>query len=273
MLGAIAGDIIGSRFEWHSTKSKKFPLFADGAMVTDDSILCVAVADAVLAGSNDFARYYRDYYQRYPKAGYGGRFIQWAETANAKAYQSYGNGSGMRVAPIGWLYDDLDQTLDAARATALPTHDHPAGIRGAQAVAATIFLARKGKDKGEIRRYVGETFRYDLNRRLEKIRPGYGYDVTCQGSVPEAIIAFLEATSVEDAIRNAVSLGGDSDTQACMAGAMAEAFYKGVPQPILNKIFNYLDPQLTKVVRAFAKKYDVPMGNSLGRRLRQVLSI
>jgi ADP-ribosylglycohydrolase len=196
-----------------------------------------------------------EYYHRYPGAGYGGRFAQWASGREHRPYNSWGNGSAMRVSPVGFAHRDLDVVLEKAKESAAVTHNHPEGIKGAQAAAACICLARQGKSKADIRAYVESAFRYDLSRSLDAIRPGYEFDVSCQGSVPEAIIAFLESTDYEDAVRKAVSLGGDSDTIACITGGIAEAFYGGVPAAIRKTALSILDAPLRELVREFRATY------------------
>ncbi|MCL7940541.1 ADP-ribosylglycohydrolase family protein [Halomonas sp. ATCH28] len=254
MLGAIAGDIIGSVHEQAGTKTRDFPLFTPGSTFTDDTVLSVAVAEVLLEGG-DFAEAFHDYYHRYPEAGFGGHFRQWAMSGDRRPYHSLANGSAMRVSPVGFAAGSLDEALSLARRSAEVTHDHPEGIRGAQAVAAVIFLARHGASRLEILTEIEERFDYDLAPRLDDIRPGYRFDVTCRGSVPQAIIAFLEAEGVEEAIRNAVSLGGDADTLACMAGGMAEAFHGGVPAPIAEEALARLTPELRRVVEAFRMRH------------------
>jgi ADP-ribosylglycohydrolase len=250
MIGAIAGDIIGSFYERHRIKTKDFPLFPAGSRFTDDTVLTVALADAILSGK-DYDGLMREYYRNYPHAGYGGLFRQWAQDPGSGPYNSFGNGSAMRISPVGFACTTLEDVLDKARVYTESTHNHPEGVKGAQAVAAAIFLARTAHSKQEIKTYVETSFGYDLSRTLETIRPGYRFDVTCQGSVPEAIIAFLESSGYEDAVRNAVSLGGDSDTQACITGGIAQAFYGGVPEAIEKKAMEILDPQLRSVTRRF----------------------
>ncbi len=254
MLGAIAGDTIGSVFEARPCKRKDFPLFTSDSSFTDDTVLTVAVAHVQLNGG-DYAPTYKDYARRHPSAGYGASFAMWAASDEEGPYGSYGNGSAMRVCPVAWAQEDLDAVLREARASAEVTHNHPEGIKGAQATAAAIFLGRSGESKGAIRRHLEERFEYDLSRPLDDIRPGYSFDVTCQGSVPEAIIAFLESTDFEDAIRNAVSLGGDSDTQACISGAMAEAYYGGLPAHIRQEVMLRLPSDLTAVVDSFCRRF------------------
>lgn len=250
MLGAISGDIIGSRFEARPIKSKDFELFTPQSRFTDDSVLTIALADSLLHDV-PFSQNLKTFFARYPHAGYGGTFAVWAASNQADPYYSFGNGSAMRVSPVGWFFDDEQTVLDQAKASAAVTHNHPEGIKGAQAVALGVFLARKGWDKKDIRERIQTEFGYNLSVGLEDIRSGYSFDVTCQGSVPQAIVAWLESTDLIDAVRNAVSLGGDSDTQACMAGALAEAFYGGVPQDVATESLKRLDDFLRGIVSAF----------------------
>jgi ADP-ribosylglycohydrolase len=250
MLGAIAGDIIGSRFEWHNHKNKEFDLFSDASHFTDDTVLTVALADSLLSGA-PFTDRLKEYYHRYPRAGYGGRFQQWAASDLRQPYGSYGNGSAMRVSPVGWYFNDLSTVLSEARNSATVTHDHPEGIKGAQAVAAAIFLARIGENKADIRDFIVERFGYRFDFTLDEIRPYYRFDVTCHGSVPQALQAFFEAHNFEDAIRNAISIGGDSDTIACITGGVAEAFYGEVPVLIRREVFARLDEPLTILTKQF----------------------
>jgi ADP-ribosylglycohydrolase len=253
MLGAIAGDIIGSRYEHARIKTKDFKLFNRQSVFTDDTVHTVAVADSLLH-KIPYQEKFREYFQYYPNAGYGGRFRRWARSPQPVPYGSYGNGSAMRVSPIAWFYDDLGKVLEEALHSAEMTHNHPEGIKGAQAVAAAVFMARNGTSKDAIKAYTEKQFRYDLSTSLDVIRQDYGFEVSCQKSVPQAIIAFLESTDFEDAVRNAVSLGGDSDTQACIAGSIAEAYYGGVPSSIVNKVFEYIDFRLSCVVKGFREK-------------------
>jgi ADP-ribosylglycohydrolase len=255
MLGAIAGDVIGSVYEARPIKTTDFPLFHDRCRFTDDTVLTVALAESILDGT-PYVSLLKSYYRRYPKAGYGGSFHHWALSPASEPYNSFGNGSAMRASPVGFAYDSLDEALARARASAEVTHDHPEGIKGAQAVAAAIFLARTGSTRDDIRAYVTTTFGYDLDRTLDDIRPRYAFDVTCQGSVPEAILAFLESTSYEHAVRLAISLGGDADTQACIAGGIAHAFYRGVPPEIADRALEILDAPLADVTRRFLDRYE-----------------
>ena len=254
MLGAICGDVIGSAYEWHSTKKEDFELFTPRTDFTDDSVLTVALADCILEGG-DYGKALLEYGRQYPGRGYGGRFANWLLSGSLKPYYSFGNGSAMRVSAVGWAFDTLEEVLEEAEKTALPSHNHPEGIKGAQATAACIFLARRGHPKEKIRNLVQELFGYNLERKLEDIRPSYSFDVTCQGSVPESIVAFLESTGYEDAIRKAISLGGDADTQACIAGGIAEAFYGEVPLFIQEKVLELLPEKFKQVLSAFEERF------------------
>ncbi len=254
MLGAIAGDIIGSIYEWRNIKTTEFELFSPGCTFTDDTVLTVALADAILS-KEPFTQKLKAYYRLYPDAGYGGNFHSWARSQSLEPYNSFGNGSAMRVSPVAFANDSLEAVLQAAEASAAVTHNHPEGIKGAQAVAAAIFLARTGNSQADIKSYIESTFGYDLSKSLDDIRPGYRFDETCQGSVPQAITAFLESTGFENAIRLAVSLGGDSDTIACIAGGIAQAYYKGVPLEIEKRVYQVLDARLLAVVVKFRQTY------------------
>lgn len=255
MLGAIAGDIIGSVYETQALKTPFFPLFDRHSRPTDDTVLTVALADSILHGA-DYVDKLKEYFRRYPHAGYGGTFRRWALSLSRSPYNSWGNGSAMRVSPVGHAYDSLEEVLAQAKKSADVTHNHPEGVKGAQATAAAVFLARSGEGKAAIKEYVADTFGYDLGRALDDIRPHYCFDVSCQGSVPESILAFLESTDYEDAVRKAISLGGDSDTMACIAGGIAEAFYGGVPEEIGREALARLDPHLRGVVEAFRQRYN-----------------
>ena len=254
MIGALAGDIIGSIYEFDNIKTKDFPLFRKDSFYTDDTVLTVALADAILSGS-DYAKLLKSYGRRYPHAGYGNRFYRWVMSDDMAPYNSFGNGAAMRISPVGFAFDSLDEVLDKARDYTAVTHNHPEGIKGAQATAASIYLARTGSSKAEIRDYVQTTFGYDLTRRLDVIRYSYRFNETCQETVPEAIIAFLESEDFEDAIRNAISLGGDSDTLACITGGIADAYYGGVPTDILEEVLARLDGGLRRVTQDFFSKY------------------
>lgn len=254
LYGVVAGDIVGSAYERRPVKTTDFPLLSPASRWTDDTVLTVATAEVLLT-RGDFEEAYRRWGRRYPDAGYGRGFRHWLTARHPEPYQSYGNGSAMRVAPVGWVCGSLDETLELARHSAAPTHDHPEGIKGAQAVAGAVYLARSGASKEEIRSQVESRFGYGLERTLAEIRPVYAFDPTCQGSVPEALIAFLESTGFEDALRKAVSLGGDSDTQACIAGAVAEAFYGGVPFELEERVRALLPGEMTRILDRFGDHY------------------
>ena len=270
MLGAIAGDIIGSGYEFDRTKRKDFTLFTDQSSFTDDSILSIAVADVILHGGDflrgsDYALAIKRYAQAYPHpmGGYGARFNQWAQSTSLEPYNSWGNGSAMRVSPVGFAYDTMAKVLDEAEQSAAVTHNHPEGIKGAQATAAAIFLARNQHSKQVIKTFIEQTFDYDLSRTLSDIRPTYTFRESCQESVPESIIAFLESTDFEDAIRNAISLGGDADTMGAITGSIAEAFYGGVPNAIAQECLRRLAPPLREMALSFCDRYTKSYSYSL----------
>ena len=264
MIGAILGDIIGSRFEFdRGDKTKDFTLFTYESEYTDDTVMTVAVAEALLKTygmsltsldekkiKDDLINSMKKWGRKYPFAGYGGRFIGWIMGDSTEPYNSFGNGSAMRVSPAGWLYDTLEETRKVARWTAEVTHNHSEGIKGAESVAAVMFLARTGHSKEEIREYVTREFGYDLSRTCDEIRPLYHHVESCQETVPEAMTAFFEGESFEDVIRTAVSLGGDCDTLTDIAGAMAEAFY-GVPDELISECFMRLPDDMRKVLDEF----------------------
>jgi ADP-ribosylglycohydrolase len=254
IIGAIAGDIIGSAYEWHNVKTTDFTLFSPKSEFTDDSVLTLATMDAI-SRQYDYAKAYQTFARNYPHRGYGGSFHTWIEADNPQPYNSWGNGSAMRVSPVGWYAENIEQVLSEAKRSAEVTHNHPEGIKGAQATAAAVFMARSGKSKDEIKNFITDTFQYDLDRALDDIRPDYEFDVSCQGSVPQAIIAFLESGDYENAIRLAISIGGDSDTIACITGGIAEAFYQDIPDYIRDKIFAILPPALVSVIAEFSEKY------------------
>jgi ADP-ribosylglycohydrolase len=261
MLGSIIGDIIGSVHEGIGTKTKDFPLFIPRSIFTDDSILTVAVADWILT-KQDLTELLQAYYRNYPGRGYGGMFCEWAGEQRRAPYNSFGNGSAMRVSPVGFAFETIDDILHWAERSAAVTHNHPEGIRGAQATAAAIYYARRIQDTDQIKTVLESQFRYDLSKTLDQIRPTYCFDETCQGTVPQAIIAFLESTSYEDAIRNAISLGGDADTLACITGGIAEAFYGGVPQDLAASAKELLDPKLTDVIHRFRDRFGLAAENA-----------
>jgi ADP-ribosylglycohydrolase len=254
MIGAIAGDIIGSVYEFHNYKRSDFPLFDPFCRFTDDTVLTVAVADCLLH-QGDYVAKFKEYYRLYPGRGYGGMFSRWAASDNTKPYYSLGNGSAMRVSPVGFAFDSLEAVMEEAWKSAGVTHNHEEGIAGAQAVAGAIYLARTGNPKEAIKKFVEKTFGYDLDVRLREIRRYYRFDETCRGSVPQAIRAFLESRSVVDAIRKAVSIGGDSDTIACIAGGMAHAYYRKIPSAVEKTVLAILDDRLRSVVLEFTAKY------------------
>ena len=257
MYGAILGDIIGSPFEFDmGNKSKEFPLFSKSSTFTDDSVMTIAVGNAFLdAQPNADIEWIRhrlissmkQYGRRFPRAGYGGMFRRWLKCDDPQPYGSFGNGSAMRVSSAAWLYNDLETVRSMAQLSAEVSHNHPEGIKGAEATASAIFLARTGSTKEEIKAYIVENFGYDLSRTCDEIRPGYRHVETCQETVPEAITAFLEGESFEDVIRTAVSLGGDCDTLTCIAGSIAEGFY-GIPEELKQECRNRLPKELRKVL-------------------------
>lgn len=249
MLGAIAGDIIGSIYETAPIKTKDFPLFGPGVTFTDDTVCTVAIADCIMS-AGDFADYLRAYVRRHPGRGYGGMFMQWAFTPGMPAYGSWGNGAAMRVGAIAHLADDEAQGLELAAKSAAVSHDHPDAVAGAQAAVLAAWLGRQGCQPDEIRTLVARRFGYDLGRSVDDIRPRYSFDISCKGTVPPAIICVLEAEDYEDAIRNAVSLGGDTDTLACITGGIAEVLF-GLPDEIAEEAKARLDPQLRQQVRRF----------------------
>lgn len=254
MIGAIAGDIIGSVYEQNGIKTKDFPLFHPQCEFTDDTVLTVAVADAILSGGT-YLESIRKMARRYPNAGYGASFLRWMHSHDARPYNSWGNGSAMRVSPVGYAFTNEDEVLRHARQTAEITHNHPEGIKGAEATALAVFLARTKRDKSLVRARIEKLFGYDLRRELSEIRPSYSFDVSCMGTVPEALIAFLESSSYEDAVRNAISLGGDSDTLACIAGGIAEAYYGEVPAFIVERVQKLLTPELREVTERFRERF------------------
>ena len=252
ILGAIAGDVIGSVYEFNNTRTTDFPLFKRETTFTDDTVMTIAIADAILH-NKDFSQTILDYGKRYPNRGYGTSFFKWlAHDTPAPPYNSWGNGSAMRVSAVGFAYNDLDTVLKKAEKTAVVTHNHPEGIKGAQATAAAIFLARTGKNKAEIKAYIEQKFGYDLDFTLDEIRPTFPFDESCQGTVPQSIVAFLESTDYDSAIRLAISLGGDSDTIACITGGIAIAFYKEMSQVIVDKIRReYLPTAFVTIIDEF----------------------
>lgn len=255
MLGAIAGDVIGSIYEADPIKTTDFPLLQPACCFTDDSVLTVATAQAILERET-FDAAYRAWYRRYPGAGYGGMFHQWGQSDEIGPYNSFGNGAAMRVAPVGWAYDGLDAVLAAAERSARATHDHPEGIKGAQVTAGAVFLARSEPIEDVLGWARG--FGYELDTPIDELRPVHTFDVTCQGTVPPALRCAYEAESFEHAVRLAISLGGDADTLAAIAGAIAEARFGGVPSEIRAPVTDRLDRPLRSVIAAFTLMYGVP---------------
>ena len=254
MFGAIVGDVIGSAFESDPVKKPDFPLFGPMTRFTDDTVLTVAVANAILRGE-DYGASIKRFGQNYPDRGYGNNFYCWMFASVSEPYNSWGNGSAMRVSPVGFAFDTVESVLVEAEKSAAVTHDHPEGIKGAQAVALAVHLARGDRSKNEIKSEIARRFGYDLDRTLAAIRPHYCFDISCQGSVPESIIAFLESDGIEDAIRKAISLGGDSDTMGCIAGGIAHAFYGKVPDALAAATRAYLPEEFLHIIDEFDAAY------------------
>jgi ADP-ribosylglycohydrolase len=265
MYGAIIGDICGSIYEKYNHKTDnpyktdnptEIDLINQKCYFTDDTVLTVAVADAILT-DRDYKQAVHRWANNYPNAGYGKKFCRWFRAGNPEPYDTWGNGSAMRVSAIGWAFDTQDKTLEEAKSSAEITHNHPDAIKGAQSVAAAIFMARHGASKEKIKTYIKETFDYHLDRTLTEIRPSYSFDKSCQGSVPEAIIAFLESNDFVHAIQLAISIGGDSDTIACITGSIAEAFYRDIPKELIDFVNSKLPDEMKKIVGAFREKYHI----------------
>ena len=254
MIGSVIGDIIGSVYEHKNIKTTSFPLFSPGSTFTDDTVLTIAIGDSLL-NNRSYIETLKKYGRKYPYAGYGVSFYHWIFSDSNAPYGSWGNGAAMRVGPIGFRFETLDEVMVEAKRCAEVTHNHKEGIKGAQATASSIFLSRIGRSKIEIKEYIETTFNYNLNRSIDDIRPVYQFDVSCQGSVPEAIIAFLDSKDFVDAIRKAISIGGDSDTLACIAGGIAEAFYKKIPLNVLKTTKRLLPGDFLSIIEEFEKKY------------------
>lgn len=264
MIGALAGDICGSRFEFNNYKGKDFELFDENCRPTDDSIMTLAVAQAILSSRPDFSdlseravEAMQTFGKKYPDAGYGGHFFQWIFSDNPLPYNSYGNGAAMRVSPCGFAAHSFDEAKRLSEEATCVTHNHPEGLKGAEAAAAAVYYARTGKTKDEIRNIIDRDY-YPMNFTLDEIRPYYTFDVSCQGSVPQALTAFFESSDFEDAIRNAVSIGGDSDTIAAIAGGIAEAYY-GVPDTIRKQVLTFLDADQRGILEAFESEYPLKL--------------
>jgi len=266
MFGAIYGDVIGSEYENSFTKDYNFPLRPDSHF-TDDSVMTAAVCNAILYNGDNICRFgikkrgfeyavqYKQFYKRFPNAGYGNMFSRWAKEKSFKRIHSYANGGAMRAVPIGYAYEDIEQVMLQAKASCYYTHSHHEGIKGTQAVACAVFLAKNGESKNQIRNYISEKFHYDLDYTPEQIKKNYIFDSSCEYSVPPSIVCFLESEDYESAVRNAVSLGGDADTMACIAGGIAEAFYKKIPDNIRRFCDSRIDISIKNIVRQFNQKY------------------
>ena len=252
MIGAIAGDMIGSPYEMHPIKHINFDSVVSA--FTDDTVLTVAVAYFIL-NEADIASSLKKFAEKYFNSSYGAGFRKWIRSWDNKPYNSFGNGSAMRVSPVGFAYDSVEEVLHQAKRTAEVTHNHPEGIKGARATALAIYLARAGESKDTIRKEITDRFSYDLNRTVDEIRPNYSFDVTCQGSVPESIIAFLDSESWEDAVKKSISLGGDADTMACITGGIAQAYYREIPENIVEDVTNKLPPDLREILNEFNISY------------------
>ena len=259
LMGAVCGDIMGSPYEYWRSRTKKYDFnpFPPRAKFTDDTVMSIAVADWVMHGGSVGA-YLQKWGRKYPNAGFGGMFRQWLKEEDPEPYNSFGNGSAMRVSAVGCAFDTLEETLKKAKESAEATHNHPEGVKGAQATAAAIFKARTGRSKEEIKNYISETFGYDLSRTCKDIRPKYKFDATCQGSVPESIICFLESNDYEDCVRLAVSMGGDADTMGAIAGSIAAAFYGEIPVTILEKCWNKLPDDIRQIITEFREFTQIP---------------
>lgn len=262
ILGAICGDIVGSPYEFSPIKSRDFEFISGWSQFTDDSVMTIANMIWLLNGFEDeddakekLIDIMHEIGLKYPNCGYGGHFYGWLVTKERKDYYSWGNGSAMRVSPVGWAFDNIDDVMKYAKISAEVTHSHPEGIKGAQAIASAVFLARQGKTKEEIKNFIQETFSYDLDRKLDDFQKNYRYDVSCQGSTPEAILCFLESEDYESAIRNCVWLGGDCDTTGAMCGAIAEAFYGHLSEVVEKQVLSKLDEEMKDVVNKFSEKY------------------
>lgn len=260
MIGAIIGDIVGSRFEWHNIKTKEFELFDKDCFFTDDSIMSLAVCDALMRCRSDYSdlsdqavRSMQEIGRPYPGCGYGGSFFRWMYSKNPKPYNSYGNGAAMRVGGCGYVAKSTDEAKLLSKAVTEVTHNHPEGLKGAEATAVAIFLARSGKSISEIREYITQNY-YNIDFTLDGIRASYRFNETCQDTVPQALEAFFESSDFEDAIRNAISIGGDSDTLAAITGSVAEAYY-GVPANLRQQALGFLDERLLIVLSEFESQY------------------
>ena len=256
MFGAIAGDIIGSVFEHRPVKSVSFPLFRSSSRFTDDTVLTIAIAHAILNRA-DYATSLKNFARNYPSAGYGLSFYQWMQSSDSQPYNSWGNGSAMRVSPVGFAFDSVEAVIVEAQKTAAVTHNHPEGIKGAQATALAIYLAKQGAAKDLIRHTVADRFGYDFERTVDEVRPHYEFDVSCQGSVPESMLSFFESDDFEAAVRKAISLGGDSDTMACIAGGIAQAYYRKIPEYIVKEVRARLPEEFLQIIDEFETTFGI----------------
>lgn len=258
MYGAIIGDIIGSVYEFNNDRRKDISINDPEMRFTDDTVLTVATMDSILNPALSYSKAYKEYYRRYKDShrGFGDRFRVWGHSDTLEPYNSFGNGSAMRVSPVAWIYETEEEVLSEAKRSAEVTHNHPEGIKGAQAIALAIYLARKKVSKLEIEIIIEDRFEYNLVRSIEEIRMTNRFDETCQGSVPEALICFFKSSNFEDSIRTAISIGGDSDTIACMTGSIAEAYY-GMDQKWIDFADDHLDNQLREVVKNFYERYNL----------------
>ncbi len=260
MLGAIIGDVVGSRFEWDNIKTKDFELFTDDCLVTDDSVMTLAIAKAIMESNSNFENlsvkaieYMQKLGRKYPYSGYGGNFARWLHSSNPKPYNSWGNGAAMRVSSVAFAGKSLEEVIELSKKVTEVTHNHPEGIKGAEATAVAIYMAHTGSSLEEIKKYINENY-YNIDFTLDEIRDEYTFDISCQGTVPQSLAAFFESTSFEDAIRNAISLGGDSDTLAAITGSIASAYY-GIPIDIRKKAIEYLDKYLSEILFEFENRY------------------
>jgi ADP-ribosyl-[dinitrogen reductase] hydrolase len=255
MIGAVAGDIIGSIYEWDNHRSKDFPLFKDECFFTDDTVCTVALADCLMSGG-DSTKYLQDYCRKFPNRGYGGMFNQWIDYKNPAPYNSYGNGAAMRISPVAFALNDWEQIEKKTIEFTEVTHNHPLGIAGALATSEAIFKAKTATDKSFLVDILTKYYpTFDMTETVDSLRKHYQFNETCQGTVPQALICVIYSTDFEDAIRNAISIGGDSDTLACIVGGIAEAYYKGVPNNIQAQVFNRLPPSFVEVITKFKETY------------------
>lgn len=256
MIGSVIGDVIGSTYEFDCPKTTEFELFPEHSTFTDDTVMSIATAYSIL-NNEPYDKIYRILGRKYSGKGYGSMFNYWLFSDTELAYQSYGNGSAMRVSPVGYAYNDVDKVLEGAKNSAIVSHNHEEGIKGAQATALAVFMARKNCSKDEIRNKIVELFQYDMSRTCDTIRPTYMFEASCQKTVPEAIIAFLDSNSFENAIRKAISLGGDADTLACITGGIAQAFYKAIPRDMAQRALNMLPKKFLQIIKDFNSRYKV----------------